>query len=89
MQNPFEVLNTRLGTIESLLLDIKHGQDFTPAPSDREQFIDTKEAAKVLGIAEQTIYINIKRIPHHKKHGRLYFLESELLQYIAEEGKKK
>ena len=40
------------------------------------------EAAEFLGIAEQTIYQNIKKVPHRKRFGRLYFFKSELLAYI-------
>ena len=44
--------------------------------------LNIKEAAKILGIAQQTIYQNIERIPHRKMHGKLYFFETELLEYL-------
>ncbi|MBD2704953.1 helix-turn-helix domain-containing protein [Spirosoma sp. BT702] len=40
------------------------------------------EAAEFLGIAEQTIYQNIRKVPHRKRFGRLYFFKAELLAYL-------
>lgn len=49
---------------------------------DKEKPRNLKGAAEFLGCAEQTIYQNIKSIPHHKRFGKLYFFESELLEYL-------
>ncbi len=54
---------------------------FTSLPNSNPP-LNIKEAAKILGIAQQTIYQNIERIPHRKKHGRLFFFENELLEYL-------
>ena len=56
--------------------------------STTEKTLNLSEAAEYLGVAEQTIYQNIKKIPHSKRFGKLYFLRSELEQYLAE-GKVK
>ncbi|WP_420151523.1 helix-turn-helix domain-containing protein [Spirosoma sp.] len=52
-----------------------------PAPIEYKP-LSISDAAEFLGIAEQTIYQNIKRIPHRKKFGRLYFFKDELLAYL-------
>ncbi len=44
--------------------------------------LSVAEVADFFGIAEQTIYQNIKRIPHRKRFGRLYFIKSELMAYL-------
>ena len=49
-----------------------------PAFTEEERALTVKEAADFLGIAKQTVYQNIKKIPSRKKHGRHYFLKSEL-----------
>jgi len=75
MQNPFEIIASRLSSIEELLLDIKHGS-VTPAPPppiDGKLYLSAKEAAEFMGIKLQTLYQNIDRIPHIKKHGKLLF----------------
>jgi excisionase family DNA binding protein len=59
--------------------------DQRPGP-DEEKPLNVGQAAEYLGISEQTVYQNIKKIPHKKRFGRLYFFRSELLQYL-ESGK--
>jgi predicted DNA-binding transcriptional regulator AlpA len=51
-------------------------------PTAEEAPINLKEAADFLGIAPQTVYQNINKIPSRKKHGRHYFLKSELAAYL-------
>ena len=56
-----------------------------PATSpDEETPVNLKEAARILGIAEQTVYQNIKKIPSKKRFGRLYFYPSDLRAYLNE-----
>ncbi|WP_345245646.1 helix-turn-helix domain-containing protein [Nibrella saemangeumensis] len=61
----------------------------TPTSINEDQPLPVKEAADFLGVAPQTIYQNIDRIPHRKRFGRLYFFKVELLEYLnAGEGVK-
>ena len=46
--------------------------------------LTVKQAATYLGVSQQTIYQNIRRIPHSKRFGKLYFLRSDLDLYLAE-----
>lgn len=91
VDNPFAVLERRLNRIESLLLEIQESKPvFTPAPAD--EFLSLKDAAQFLGVAPQTMYQNIKKLPHMKRFGKLTFKRSELIAYLEEgatPGKKK
>lgn len=51
-----------------------------PLPED--SLINAVQAARILGIAEKTLYSNIGKIPHLKRHGRLYFRKNELVEYL-------
>lgn len=66
----------KLEGIEQLLLE----RQTPPPPAD--DFLSLKEAADFLSIAPQTMYQNVKRIPHHKRFGKLYFKRSELVAYL-------
>lgn len=67
--------------IDSLVLQ-KHTESLSP-----ELPINIKRAAQILGLAKQTIYQNLE-IPRHKKGGKLFFFESEILNWIKS-GKRK
>lgn len=54
----------------------------TSSTPETEKPLNLKEAAKLLGCAEQTVYQNIKKLPHKKRFGKLFFFESELLDYL-------
>lgn len=89
MQNPFEIIASRLSNIEELLLDIKHGSlSPPPQPTDGKLYLSAKEAAEFMGIRLQTLYQNIGRVPHVKKHGKLLFTRDGLVKYIEEGGQK-
>lgn len=57
--------------------------------SDTNQLFNVKEAAKFLNLSVQTIYLMVSRgdIPVNKKNHRLYFLKSELTDWIKQ-GRK-
>ena len=48
-----------------------------------DEHLTIKQAAEFLEVSQQTIYQNIKKIPHAKRFGKLYFLRSELEEYLA------
>ncbi|WP_299989292.1 helix-turn-helix domain-containing protein [uncultured Pontibacter sp.] len=86
MENPFEILDTRLRSIEAML------QLFYESVSNRQQskrFITThtltvKEAAEVLNVSKSTIYsyVSKQEIPVYKRGKYLYFSEDELLTWL-------
>ncbi|AYQ35808.1 helix-turn-helix domain-containing protein [Runella sp. SP2] len=53
-------------------------------PTDGKKYLSAKEAADFLGIKQQTLYQNIKRIPHVKKHGKLLFTREGLISYVEQ-----
>lgn len=58
---------------------------------EEETFIDVEGVAKLLQLSKQTIYglVNQKKIPFHKRGKKLYFLKTEIIQWVvAGRGKK-
>lgn len=89
MNNPFEPINARLNNLEALTLEVlQHLRGTNTSPPPADDFLSLKEAAEFLHVAPQTIYQNIKRIPNHKRFGKLYFKRSELVAYLEEGATK-
>jgi excisionase family DNA binding protein len=89
MNNPFETLELKLSTIESLLLELKHRQNSVGNNTDQD-FITIQEAAAFLSISVQTIYGLVSRseIPVNKRGKRLYFSKQELAGWIKKRSKE-
>lgn len=88
---PEEVILTTPSQLKTLLIEavsvaLKYYQP--PAASlalpDEDKYIGVKEAASFLNIKPQTIYQNIDKIPHEKRHGRLYFTCRQLRSYLSQ-----
>lgn len=90
MTNPFEILETRLSNIETLLLDLKHNpkEQDEVAPSDK--LLTVEETAKFLNLSIPTIYSKVSKgeLPVMKRSKRLYFSAIELTEYLKK-GRKK
>jgi excisionase family DNA binding protein len=84
MDNPFESLNRRLSNIENIIIDIKHDLSYRESVEPIETPIGVEEAAEFLRIKVPTLYAltSKQEVPFNKRSGRLYFLKSELLEYI-------
>lgn len=84
--NPFEILESRLIKIESLIYDLKNNQSST---SSEAKLLSVQEAARFLRLSEQTVYTKVSKqeIPFHKKGNRLYFTSEELMKYAADDTK--
>lgn len=81
MNNPFEELNERLSKIESILLNLtKEPKSDTNA----DEPLIIEDAAKFLNLAVATIYgkVSDNSIPYMKQGKRLYFLKSDLIEYL-------
>ena len=89
MKNPFETLDLRLNNIETLLLDIKHNplNDYQLEPDIP---LGIKDVSTLTGLTIPTIYgyCQRKEIPYQKKGNRLYFFNSEIIDWIKS-GKQK
>ena len=88
MNNPFDIIDSRLSNIENLLLDLKHANKEHQPESD--QLLTVKEAAEFLHLSVPTIYgfVSKAEIPFSKKGKRLYFSKLELMEWIKQ-GRKK
>ncbi len=90
MTNPFEVIEARLSSIETLLLDIKHQPPKVDEQPPQEQLLTIQEAADFLNLTVPTLYSKVSKgeLPVMKRSKRLYFSRTELLDYIKQ-GRKK
>jgi excisionase family DNA binding protein len=84
MNNPFELLNTRLSNIEDLLLDIKHKSK----EETEEKLHSVKSLASYAGVTELTVrnWISEGKIIA-KKIGRRLFIEQSQFEKGLEEVK--
>ncbi|MEI7501532.1 MAG: helix-turn-helix domain-containing protein [Bacteroidota bacterium] len=67
--------------------DVLTGHRATIIPNEKEeQFLDIKEAAKLLHLAVKSVYALVakRKIPFMKREQKLYFLKSELSQWIKD-----
>ena len=85
MNNPFEVIEARLSSIENLILDLKQPQEVEPTEPP-EQFLTVQEAAQFLNLTVPTIYSKVSKgeLPVMKRSKRLYFSSTELMEYLKE-----
>jgi len=86
MNNPFEVIEARLSSIENLILDLKHQPTKVEPTEQPEQLLTVQGAAEFLGLTVPTIYSKCSRyeIPFMKRSKRLYFSSTELMEYLKE-----
>ena len=89
MNNPFEVIEARLSSIENLILDLKQPIKVEPTKQS-EQPLTVQEAAQFLNLTVATIYSKVSRgeLPVMKRSKRLYFSSTELMEYLKQ-GRKK
>ena len=85
MTNPFETIETRLGKIENLLLDLKSSNQQTAGTATNEKdLLTVSEAAVFLTLAVPTIYSMVSRgtLPFMKRSKRIYFSRTELVEFL-------
>jgi excisionase family DNA binding protein len=84
--NPFEPINDRLTNLEALALEmlqlLRQTANGPTSAVDENLPLTIQQAAEFLNVSQQTIYQNIARIPHRKRHRRLYFFKPELSEYL-------
>ena len=92
MNNPFEVIEERLSSIEELILDLKNQPRQVVPTEQSDQLLTVEEAAEFLSLRVATIYSKSSRgeLPSCKAPGtkRLYFSREDLSKIIRE-GRKK
>ena len=87
MSNPFEIIDSRLNSIESLLLEIKQERSDSATVSKKEaedDILNVKQASELLNLAIPTIYslTSNRTLPHSKRGKKLYFSKAELKKWI-------
>ncbi|WCM42697.1 helix-turn-helix domain-containing protein [Flavobacterium sp. CBA20B-1] len=91
MNNPFEVIEARLSSIENLILDLKHKPQSVEPTNQPEQLLTIDEVAILLHLTKPTIYSKISKneLPGVCKQGkRLYFDRQTIIDWIKQ-GRKK
>jgi excisionase family DNA binding protein len=89
MSNPFEVIDKRLSLIETLLLEIKHGElkPIEPAP-EGDSWLDLTELCQYHPDKpkQATVYewVSKAKIPFHKSGKKLRFLKSEIDSWLRQ-----
>lgn len=83
--NPFITLARELEIIKAQqaeVLQLLRSTATSSTATADEKPISTDEAAKLFGIAKQTLYQNVRKIKHTKRFGRLFFYPSDLREYL-------
>lgn len=54
--------------------------------TESTELLNINEASSFLSLKKATLYSKVSKgeVPHHKRNGRLYFISSELIEYIKE-----
>ena len=86
----FQKLQQDVSDIRVMLQLLNTRLDSKPVTitSSEETPLSAQQAADFLGIAPQTLYQNVKKIPHRKRFGKLYFFPSDLREYLKEGSKE-
>jgi excisionase family DNA binding protein len=86
MENPFQSIEERLGSIESLLITLNEKNVETDSNPEKEELLTVQEAAAFLSLSVPTIYskVNKGELPVMKRSKRLYFSNYELMDYLKQ-----
>ena len=89
MENPFEIIEQRLNSIEQLLTELVTNANKPVIGEDKEEQMTVDQLSNYLTIARQTIYgkCGAKEIPHIKTGKRLYFKKSDIDKWL-DSGKR-
>ena len=88
MNNPFELIEARLSSIESLILDLKHKPQAVEPTEQSEQWLDLNDLIQYDPEKRKkpTWYSKISRneVPHYKRGKKVYFLKSEIDEWLKQ-----
>jgi excisionase family DNA binding protein len=89
MENPFEIINERLSSIENLLLEIHSKLEFSKN-EEKDVMMDISEVSKHLNLAVPTIYskVSSRELPSYKNGKRLYFSKKEIDEWMKSNKRK-
>lgn len=87
MENPFQPILERLGSIESLLQKIQQGRDSIPtATAVTRKILSLTEFCEHTGLSKQTAYklTSAQKVPHSKRGKRIYFDREKVDEWLLE-----
>ena len=89
MENPFEIIEQRLKSIENQLSELLKMAKALTLKEATEEIMTVEQLSDYLTIARQTIYgkCGAKEIPHIKTGKRLYFKKSDIDKWL-DSGKR-
>lgn len=89
MENPFEIIEQRLISIEKLLTELVTNNNKVVIRDEKEELMTVDQLSEYLTIARQTIYgkCGAKEIPYIKIGKRLYFKKSDIDKWL-DNGKR-
>lgn len=93
MNNPFDVIDARLSSIENLILDLKHlliNKQEQPPTQDREQLLTIDEVAGILHLSKPTVYSKVSKneLPGVCKQGKRLYFERDVIVNWIKSGRK-
>ncbi|MDP4268968.1 MAG: helix-turn-helix domain-containing protein [Bacteroidota bacterium] len=81
MENPFEVINEKLESIEKQLTEMRKALQGTPPEKvNQEEILSIEEVSKLLSMTKSHIYkmTSTRQIPHYHRGKKLFFKRSEI-----------
>jgi excisionase family DNA binding protein len=87
MENPFQVIIERLGSIESLLQQIQSGKENSNTEVHGiRKIMSLTEFCEYAGLSRQTVYklTSAQKVPHSKRGKRLYFDKEKVDTWLLE-----
>ncbi len=72
------------GLIESAVRKVLSDLPSPPTRVNKPELLSTKQASVLLNVTISTVYsyVHYRKIPYHKKSGKLYFKRSEIMKWI-------
>ena len=79
--NPFEIIHAKL---EELIAEVRALRKALKEQPERDEIGGMDLATSITGLAQRTVYklTHLRKIPHRRVGGRLYFRRSELEAWL-------
>lgn len=86
MENPFEIINQRLESIEELLTNIYRASNNKETGTATTPIMNIKQLSAYLDLSVSALYklTSTKEIPHAKRGKRLYFDKKDIDAWVFE-----
>ncbi len=87
MENPFDVINEKLESIEKQIAEMREALlDITTGKVNHEEIMTKEQVCELLSISVSGIYslTSTRQIPHYRRGKRLVFKRSEIEKWAFE-----